>query len=59
MSRFPQLLKYVCVGVDLVCFGGQMQDVTGCQWLMEVGGDGQLGQDEKCCGWAEGPVLGR
>lgn len=25
----------------------------------EVGGDGGLGQDEKCCGWAEGPVLGR
>lgn len=48
----------MCVGVDLVCFGGQMQDATGCKWLMQVGGDGELGQDEKC-GWTEGPVLRR
>ena len=48
----------MCVGVDLVCFGGQMQDATGRKWLMQVGGDGELGQDEKC-GWTEGPVLRR
>lgn len=49
----------MCVGVDLVCFSGQTQDVSGHKWLREVGGDGGLGQDEKCCGWAEGPMLGR
>lgn len=37
VSSNPEAHTCVCVGVDLVCHGGQMQDVSGCKRLMDVG----------------------